>query len=320
MADSDDLEARLRALDRENRVLARRLKRSEEARSALEEGRDKRELLLQEVIRELRGAEERVRRTNEQLERRVEERTSELSLANAALGQARDAAVAANVAKSRFLANMSHELRTPLNAIIGYSELLSEDLGATAHAVDIRRIIGSARHLLALISDILDLSKIEAGQMTVFFESISLPELLDDVVAALTPMIRQSRDVLTLSIEPDATELRSDHVKLRQILYNLLGNAAKFTQDGSIRLGVRREGRSIVFEVRDTGIGIAREYHDRLFSAFTQADDSTTRRYGGTGLGLAISRGFCELLGGTIEVESEAGRGSCFIVRLPDGA
>ena len=320
MADSDDLEAALRALDRENRVLARRLKRSEEARSALEEGRDKRELLLQEVIRELRGAEERVRRTNEQLERRVEERTSELSLANAALGQARDAAVAANVAKSRFLANMSHELRTPLNAIIGYSELLSEDLGATAHAVDIRRIIGSARHLLALISDILDLSKIEAGQMTVFFESISLPELLDDVVAALTPMIRQSRDVLTLSIEPDATEMRSDHVKLRQILYNLLGNAAKFTQDGSIRLGVRREGRSIVFEVRDTGIGIAREYHDRLFSAFTQADDSTTRRYGGTGLGLAISRGFCELLGGTIEVESEAGRGSCFIVRLPDGA
>ena len=318
MADSDDLEARLRALDRENRVLARRLKRSEEARSALEEGRDKRELLLQEVIRELRGAEERVRRTNEQLERRVEERTSELSLANAALGQARDAAVAANVAKSRFLANMSHELRTPLNAIIGYSEILSEELLEPVQAGDIRRIIGAARHLLALISDILDLSKIEAGQMSVYLEPIAVPELLDDVVATLMPAIRQNDDALAVEIAPEAATLRSDHVKIRQILYNLLSNAAKFTRRGSITLRARREGAEVVFEVEDTGIGIDGEYLERLFAAFTQADDSTTRRYGGTGLGLAITRSFCELLGGSIAVDSEVGRGSRFTVTLPD--
>jgi signal transduction histidine kinase len=318
VADRDELEARLRALERENRVLARKLTRSEEKREELEAGRDKRELLLQEVIRELREAEERARRANEQLERRVEERTRELSLANAALGQARDAAIAANLAKSRFLANMSHELRTPLNAIIGYSEILSEELLEPVQAGDIRRIIGAARHLLALISDILDLSKIEAGQMSVYVEAIALPELLDDVVATLMPVIRQSGDQLTVTIAPDATTLRSDHVKLRQILYNLLSNAAKFTQRGSIALRARRDGAAVVFEVEDTGIGIAREYQHRLFAAFTQADDSTTRRYGGTGLGLAITRSFCELLGGSIAVDSEVGRGSRFTVTLPD--
>ena len=317
MADAAELEARLRALERENRVLARRLERSEQKREELEAGRDKRELLLQEVIRELREAEERARRANEQLERRVDERTRELSLANAALGQARDAAVAANLAKSRFLANMSHELRTPLNAIIGYSELLSEELADAGHVGDIRRIIGAARHLLALISDILDLSKIEAGQMSIYVEPIEVPELLGDVVATLTPMIRQNRNALAVEVAPDATTLRSDHVKLRQILFNLLSNAAKFTRDGTIVLRARRGGGSVVFEVEDTGIGIAREFQRSLFTAFAQADDSTTRRYGGTGLGLAITRSFCELLGGQVEVESEVGRGSRFIVRLP---
>jgi signal transduction histidine kinase len=312
----DELLARLRQLERENRVLARKLERSEHKRVELEEGRDKRELLLQGVIRELRAAEEAARRSNEELERRVDERTHELSEKSLALAQARDAAVAASRAKSQFLANMSHELRTPLNAIIGYAELLTEELGEE-HDNDLRRITGAARHLLALISDILDLSKVEAGQMSLFLEPVVVAELLDDVVATLTPLVRQNRNSLTVTVAPDVETIRADHVKLRQILYNLLGNAAKFTTDGSIALHAWRDGQVMCFAVEDTGIGIAPEFQARLFDIFSQGDESTTRRYGGTGLGLAITRSFCELLGGSVSVESSLGRGSVFTVRLP---
>jgi hypothetical protein len=309
----DELRARLEALARENRVLARRLARSEAQRAELEAGRDKRELLLQSVIRELRAAEEQARRAAEELERRVAERTLELALA-------RDEAVAATRAKSRFLANMSHELRTPLNAIIGYSELLCEALGEAGerqHLGDLRRVIGAARHLLALISDVLDLSKIEAGQMSVFIEPIAVRELLEDVVATVGPSAQANANTLTLALDPGLAELQGDHLKVRQVLHNLLGNAAKFTRDGRIVLRARRDGEWAVFEVEDTGIGIAPEHLGRLFAAFTQADDSTTRRYGGTGLGLAIARSFCDLLGGAVDVVSAPGRGSRFTVRLP---
>ena len=312
-----DLEARLRELERQNRVLALKLERSEQRRVVLEEGRDKRERLLGEVIRELRAAEEQARRASEELEGRVAERTHELSLTNAELARARDLALAATAAKSRFLANISHELRTPLNAIIGYSELLLEDLAEARQIGDVGRILGAARHLLALISDVLDLSKIEAGQMSVFVEPIVVRELLSDVVATLTPMIRASGNALALLVADEVHVIRSDHVKVRQILYNLLSNAAKFTHEGTITLRARVEGAALVVEVEDTGIGIAPEYLERLFGAFTQADDSTTRRYGGTGLGLALSRSFCTLLGGEITVVSEVDRGSRFTVRLP---
>jgi signal transduction histidine kinase len=313
---SDEPLARLRELERENRVLARKLERSEQKRVELEAGRDKRELLLQGVIRELRAAEEAARRSNEELELRVDERTRELSEKSLALAQARDAAVAASRAKSQFLANMSHELRTPLNAIIGYAELLTEELDE-AHDNDLRRITGAARHLLALISDILDLSKVEAGQMSLFLEPVVVAELLEDVVATLTPLVRQNRNALAVTVAPDVATIRTDHVKLRQILYNLLGNAAKFTTDGSIALRAWRDGQVVCFAVEDTGIGIAPEFQARLFDIFSQGDESTTRRYGGTGLGLAITRSFCELLGGSVSVESSLGCGSVFTVRLP---
>ncbi|MBX3356902.1 MAG: response regulator [Phycisphaeraceae bacterium] len=238
----------------------------------------------------------------------------------------KEAAEQANRAKSQFLANMSHELRTPLNAIIGYSEMLQEevtDLGAagTAFVGDLKKIQSAGRHLLSLINDVLDLSKIEAGKMDLFLEEFAVPDIITDVVTTVHPLVEQKGNRLEVRIAPDAGQMRADLTKLRQALFNLLSNASKFTEGGVITVDVRREpgssGDIISFTVSDTGIGMSDEQLSRLFEAFSQADASTTRKYGGTGLGLAITRRFCRMMGGDISVRSEPSKGSAFTIRIP---
>lgn len=241
-----------------------------------------------------------------------------------ALERAVEHAQSASRAKSAFLANMSHELRTPLNAIIGYSEMLQED--AAVHGVsncipDLRRIHSAGTHLLSLINNVLDLSKIEAGKITVDAQDFAVDALIEDVVNTVRPLVVRNRNRLDIDGGAQIGRMFSDEVKLRQVLVNLLGNAAKFTEDGTITLTVRRltgsDGDRLQFAVCDTGIGIAEDQIARLFTDFTQVDASTTRKYGGTGLGLAISRRYCQRLGGTIEVASELGCGSRFTVSVP---
>jgi signal transduction histidine kinase/DNA-binding response OmpR family regulator len=229
--------------------------------------------------------------------------------------------------KSAFLANMSHELRTPLNAVIGYSEMLQEeleDLGQADLVPDVERINAAGRHLLGLINDILDLSKIEAGKMELFLESVEIASLVSDVATTVGSLVEKKANVLAVDAASDVGEMHADATKLRQILFNLLGNAAKFTDHGTISLSVTREtgaaGDWLTFVVADTGIGMTEEQLGRLFQAFAQADASTSRRFGGTGLGLALVHTFCEMLGGSVTVTSAPGAGSTFTVRLPADA
>jgi signal transduction histidine kinase len=249
---------------------------------------------------------------------------SQIQRRDEALIIARDKAEEVSRTKSAFLANMSHELRTPLNAVIGYSEMLQEELserGQRELVPDLVKIHSAGKHLLGLINDILDLSKIEAGKMTIHAEAFEVPTLVEDVASTIQPLIEKNGNVLTVETGPGLGEMHSDVQRLRQVLLNLLSNASKFTSKGTVALGIRREvvdgAEWMVFSVRDSGIGMTPEQVGKLFRPFTQADSSTTRKYGGTGLGLAISRAFCHMMGGDVTVESQYGQGSTFTVRLP---
>jgi signal transduction histidine kinase len=241
----------------------------------------------------------------------------------AVIEAARERAEVSNTAKSTFLANMSHELRTPLNAIIGYAELVAEEIGDRDDdlgelGTDIDRILLSARHLLGLINDILDISKIEAGEMRVEIRRVDLPRMIREVRAGIELLIRKRGIEFVIDVDPELGELDSDGMKIRQILINLLGNAAKFTDNGSITLRVARVGEDAVrFEVIDTGIGIAKHKLELLFEPFVQADASSSRRFGGTGLGLTICRHFAGMLDATLTAESEPGKGSAFSLTVP---
>ncbi len=231
---------------------------------------------------------------------------------------------AASRYKSEFLANMSHELRTPLNAVIGYSEMLqeeAEDLGQETFISDLQKIHGAGKHLMSLINNILDLSKIEAGKMDLYLENFEVVPMVQEVVATVKPLIEKNANAIQVNCADGLGAMRADLTKVRQALFNLLSNACKFTERGTITLGVAREiadgGDWINFRISDTGIGMSPEQTSKLFQAFTQADTSTTRKYGGTGLGLAISQNFCQMMGGEITVESALGQGSTFTVRLP---
>jgi signal transduction histidine kinase/DNA-binding response OmpR family regulator/HAMP domain-containing protein len=239
--------------------------------------------------------------------------------------EAREAAEAASRAKSTFLANMSHELRTPLNAIIGYSEMLAEDFedeeGLEGFVPDLQKIRAAGRHLLALINDVLDLSKIEAGKMELYLETFEVSRLIEDVVSTVQPLVEQNANTLVVHRADDLGTMHADLTKVRQGLFNLLSNAAKFTEGGTITLDVARETVGgadwVAFSVSDTGIGMTPEQMEKLFQTFSQAEASTARKYGGTGLGLAVTRHFCQMMGGDISVESEHGVGSTFTIRLP---
>ena len=276
------------------------------------------------MVQQLSSREAALRELNENLEKRVEERTAELKSLQTGLEQARDAAEEANQAKSAFLANMSHELRTPMNAILGYSEMLveeAEDLQQDEFIPDLKKINQAGTHLLALINDVLDLSKIESGKMEAFAEEMDLDGLIDEVVVTAQPLMEKNTNRLSIERGQHLGRACQDLTKLRQMLFNLLSNAAKFTREGTVTVHIERSTQAgedwLSFAVSDTGIGIAQDKVEHVFEEFTQADNSTTRDYGGTGLGLAISQRFCRLLGGELSVQSVLGKGSTFTINIP---
>ncbi|MCB9519400.1 MAG: response regulator [Myxococcales bacterium] len=286
----DTLEAHDRQSRQQNTKLQRALQEREVAQLELEAARD--------AAEQARGAAVRAREVTEHARRLAEE---------------------ANLAKSRFLANMSHELRTPLNAIIGYSELLVEDTPEDPSEViaDVQNIRRAGIHLLALINELLDLAKIEAGRTELHLERANLPAIVDDVVATAKPLVEANKNLLSVDLQPDLPELWTDAARVKQILLNLVSNAAKFTSSGIISICATAKDGHLSVVVADSGIGMTDEQLSRIFDPFQQADASTTRRFGGTGLGLAIARNFAELLGGTIEADSTPEVGTRFVLSLP---
>ncbi|MBL51975.1 MAG: hypothetical protein CMG57_08475 [Candidatus Marinimicrobia bacterium] len=246
---------------------------------------------------------------------RLEEKNSELL-------ESQKAAEAANEAKSTFLANMSHELRTPLNAIIGYSEMLIEDAEDENEDFipDLDKINSSGKHLLGLINDILDLSKVESGKMELYIEEFSLKKVIDEIEATIKPLVEKNSNTIIVDYKTEITTMKADITKIRQILLNLLSNASKFTKEGNITIGIKNStsiNDAIDFVVSDTGIGMTKAQVSKVFQPFTQADEKTTRKFGGTGLGLTITKMFSEMMGGEIGLKSEEGKGTSFTVSIP---
>lgn len=274
-------------------------------------------LSREELVDEIQQKNRELERHSAELEQTVAQRTEELK-------HAMEAAEEANRAKSGFLANMSHELRTPMNAIIGYSEMLMEDAedeGNQTAVDDLKKIHSAGNHLLSLINDVLDLSKIEAGKIDIYLETFEIESLVEGVVSTIDTLVKKNGNRLEVEVAPSLDDMHADVTKVRQALFNLLSNAAKFTHEGEIGLRIR-EGqiggeRWVYMSVSDSGIGIPADKIEYVFEEFSQADDSTTRDYGGTGLGLPISRRFCRMMGGDISVTSIVGEGSTFTIELP---
>lgn len=270
---------------------------------------------VEKLIVELRDRESELKAAHQDLEQKIEERTAELAIA-------RDQALAANHTKSLFLANMSHELRTPLNAINGYSQLIEEvskENGYDEILGDVNSIQKAGNHLLGIVSNVLDLSKIEAGKMEFELREFSITDLIHEVVTSVNPLVQTNNNQLEIHYDDGVTSMFTDVTKVSQVLINLIGNAAKFTEDGEITFTIEKHHQHnlVLFIVEDTGIGINPHQINSLFKEFTQADTSTTRKYGGTGLGLALSKRICEMLGGQIKVESELHKGTKFTICLP---
>ena len=278
------------------------------------------------MLAEIQHRDKALQRANNELKTRTEELEGEIvhrKHTQEELLKAKDAAEDASRAKSAFLANMSHELRTPLNAIIGYSEILEEEIrdSGEENVRDLRRIQDAGKHLLSLINDVLDFSKIEAGKMALHIETFEVEPLIEEIFTTLRPAAKRNANRLALIVTSSAGLMHADITKVRQILLNLLSNACKFTENGTITLQASRErvagADRLFFRITDTGIGMSPDQQQNLFQYFTQADSSTARKYGGTGLGLAISLRFTHMMGGDIHVASELGKGSTFTLDLP---
>jgi signal transduction histidine kinase len=322
-----DLIGESQEIKKNNRILQKKLERSEFNRIKIEGDNERKSFFLMKIIQDFQESQQAVQRKSEELETAL----NHLQELQVITENAKMMAEEANRTKSSFLANMSHELRTPLNAIIGYSEILAEDArdsGQVEVVQDLGKIQGAGKHLLSLINDILDLSKIESGKMELHLETINIPQLIQEITDTIQPLCEKNNNELIFDYPNDVILMWGDSTKIRQSLFNLLSNASKFTYNGQLSLKITKEfapglteddksKAMVCFQVSDTGIGIKPEQIAKLFQPFSQADSSTTRKYGGTGLGLAITREFAKMMGGDVMVESEYGCGSVFTLQIP---